>query len=91
MSAKRVRDVRAQRSSGVMQETNKAHPALILSTWMRLPVMAASAAAFLRICPPPSNMLPGTQMILQKKYMLAWKRHGAEARDAIVSDVMSTS
>ena len=34
------------------------HPALILSTWIVWPVMAASAAAFLRICPPPSRMLP---------------------------------
>ena len=49
-----------QRSSGVMQETREAHRALILSTWMLRPVMAASAAAFLRICPPPSKMLPGT-------------------------------
>ena len=48
-----------------MQETREAHPALILSTWMPLPVMAASAAAFLRICPPPSNILPGTEAFLR--------------------------
>ena len=38
------------------------HPALILSTCILLPVIADSAAAFLRICPPPSNMLPGTSI-----------------------------
>ncbi len=44
-----------------------AHPALILSTWMLVPVMAASAAAFLRICPPPSRILPGTGPTLQRR------------------------
>ncbi len=38
------------------------HPALTFITCMLLPVIADSAAAFLRICPPPSNMLPGTSI-----------------------------
>ena len=47
-----------------------AHPALIFSTWMLLPVIAERAAEFLRICPPPSNWLPGMQSLPSHMGML---------------------
>lgn len=47
-----------------------AHPALIFSTWMLLPVIAERAAEFLRICPPPSNWLPGMQCLPSHMGML---------------------
>ena len=47
-----------------------AHHALIFSTWMLLPVIAERAAEFLRICPPPSNWLPGMQSLPSHMGML---------------------
>ena len=47
-----------------------AHPALIFSTRMLLPVIAERAAEFLRICPPPSNWLPGMQSLPSHMGML---------------------